>query len=144
MLDHEFHSKNINGVQASIGGPAITHVIYADDIVLFSKVTCSDAANLIKSINKYCSWSKQCVNMSKFRVFFSKHTNANSRRSIKHQLQMKSLKKEAVYLGAPLFLSRSHTRYFNFLLDKLEAKLTGWRSNCLSWAGRGTLINSMA
>lgn len=57
---------------------------------------------------------------------------------------MKILKKEAVYLGAPLFLTRSTTKDFKFLLDKLETKLMGWRSKCLSWAGRSTLISSVA
>ena len=56
---------------------------------------------------------------------------------------MKRLKKDVVYLGAPLFLSRSPSKDFKFLQDKLEAKLVGWRSNCLSWAGRCTLINSV-
>ena len=57
---------------------------------------------------------------------------------------MKSLKKDAVYLGAPMFLSRAPSKDFVFLEDKLEMKLSGWRSNCLSLAGRRNLINSLA
>ncbi|XP_075658750.1 putative mitochondrial protein AtMg00310 [Castanea sativa] len=48
-----------------------------------------------------------------------------------------------MYLGAPMFLSRSPSEDFKFLLDKVEAKLSGWRSRCLSWAGRCTFINSL-
>ena len=54
---------------------------------------------------------------------------------------MKKLKKDAIYLGAPLFLSKSPSKDFKYLEEKLESKLTGWRSHCLSWAGRCTLIN---
>ena len=43
-----------------------------------------------------------------------------------------------------MFLSRAPSKDFAFLQDKLEAKLAGWRSKCLSWAGRKTLINSVA
>ena len=57
---------------------------------------------------------------------------------------MKKLKKDAMYLGAALFLSRSPSKDFKLLEEKLEAKLSGWRSRCLSWAGRCTLINSVA
>ena len=53
---------------------------------------------------------------------------------------MKSLKKDAIYLEAPLFLSRAPSKDFKFLLDKLETKLIKRRSNCLSWVGRSTLI----
>ena len=144
ILDREFCSNNISGVKASIGGPAITCVMHADDIVLFSKATRNDAANIIKCIKKYCSWSGQEINWNKSGIFFSKHSRPNIRRAIKHQLHMKILKKEVVYLGAPLFLTRSPTKHFKFLLDKLQTKLMGWRSKCLSWAGRSTLISFVA
>lgn len=53
---------------------------------------------------------------------------------------MRSLKKDTTYLGAPLLLSRAPAKDFFYLQSKLEAKLTGWRTKCLSWAGRRTLI----
>lgn len=57
---------------------------------------------------------------------------------------MKKLKKDAIYLGAPFFLTGSPSKDFKFLEEKLEAKLTGWRSRCLSRAGRCILINLVA
>ena len=56
ILDHEFCSKNISGVKASIGGPAITHVMYVNDIILFSKATRNDASNIVSCVEKYCNW----------------------------------------------------------------------------------------
>nr|POF02849.1 hypothetical protein CFP56_10907 [Quercus suber] len=143
MLDKELRDGNISGAKPSIRGLAITHVMYADDIVLFSKATKNDAKRLADCLEKYCTWSGQSINRGKFGIFFSKHTGPNSRRAIRQQFNMKRLKKDAVYLGAPLFLSRSPSKDFKYLQDKLEAKLAGWRSNCLSWAGRCTLINSV-
>ena len=43
-----------------------------------------------------------------------------------------------------MFMSRAPSKDFAFLEDKIEAKLSGWRSKCLSWVGRRTLINSVA
>lgn len=131
MLDQELFTSNIKGAKASISGPALAHVMYIDDIVLFSKATRNDATNLIKCLDKYCSWSRQSINKSKSSVFFSKHTQANIRRAIKHLLQMKSLNKNAIYLGAPLFHSKTPSKDFKFLEEKLETKLMGWRSRCL-------------
>lgn len=57
---------------------------------------------------------------------------------------MKKIPQTASYLGAPLFTSRNRSRDFKFLQDRLEARLKGWRCKSLSWAGRSTLIKSVA
>ena len=57
---------------------------------------------------------------------------------------MRKLKKDAIYLGAPMFPIRSPSRDFKFLEHKLEAKLANWRSCCLSWAIRAILIKLVA
>ncbi|KAL0000485.1 hypothetical protein SO802_014266 [Lithocarpus litseifolius] len=144
LLEKELVNKNFSGIKASQRGPTITHVMYADDIVLFSKAGIKDAHCLVRVLNKYCRWSGQKINFNKSGVFFSRHTQLQHRRSIKSILNIKNLKKDAVYLGAPLLLSRAPTKDFAFLQDRLEAKLMGWRSKCLSWAGRKTLITSVA
>ena len=56
---------------------------------------------------------------------------------------MRSLKKDAIYLGSPLFLTKARTKDFKFLVERVESKLEGWRSKSLSWASRSTLINSI-
>lgn len=144
MLDHELRLNNICGIKTSISGPTITHVMYADDVVLFTKATRRDAINLVQVLNKYCSWSGQAINKNKSGVFFSKHSKSHIGRAVKSILQVRKLKRDAVYLGAPMFLSKARSKDFAFLQDKLEAKLTGWRSKNLSRAGRRTLINSVA
>lgn len=78
MLDHELNLKNVSGIQTSIRGPAITRVMYANDIVLFSKATRRDAATLMKTLDKYCKWSGQAINMGKSGVYFSKHTQGQT------------------------------------------------------------------
>ncbi|KAL0001790.1 hypothetical protein SO802_015571 [Lithocarpus litseifolius] len=143
MIEQEFQRKNINGVKASINGPAITHIMYDDDIVLFSKATRKDATAINEWIIKYCKWSGQNLNRSKSGIFFSKQTLQQSARAIKQILQMKKLMSDAIYLGALLFLTRSPKKDFNYLLNKLEGRLAGWRTMSLSWAGRCTLINSV-
>ena len=144
MLDKELCFGNISGAKASVRGPVVTHVMYADDIILFSKATRNNAEILTKCLDMYCDWSGQSINRSKSGIFFSKHTCSSSRRAIKHQFQMRNIKKEAIYLRAPLFLSRSPSKDFKFLQEKLEVKLSGWRSRCLSWVSTCALINSVA
>lgn len=46
MLDKELKEGNISNAKPSIRGHALTHVMYADDIVLFFKATRNDAKKL--------------------------------------------------------------------------------------------------
>ena len=57
---------------------------------------------------------------------------------------MKKVPENDFYLRAPLFTSRSRSKDFKYLQDKLETRLTGWRSKNLSWASRCTLIKFVA
>ena len=125
LLDREFHLKKISGVKANLNGPAITHVMYADDIVLFSKATRKDAKRLALCLEKYCKWSGQAINRGKSSILFSKHTGPNCRKVIKQHIHMKSLKKDSVYFGSPLFRTRSPSKDFKFLQERLETKLLG-------------------
>ena len=136
--------KNISGVKASIGSTPITHVMYADDIILFSKACRREANATNECLEKYCRWSGQMLNRAKSGIIFSKLTHQQTRRGIKYILQMKSLKTDSVYLGAPLFLNKAPAKDFKFLQERLKAKLNGWRSKTLSWAGRSTLIKTVA
>lgn len=93
LLDKELNSGNLSGVKASTKGPALTHVMYTGDIVLFSKATRHDAEILASCLDKYCDWSGQSINKNKSGICFSKHTSPPIRRAIKQLLQMKKLKK---------------------------------------------------
>lgn len=144
LLDQEFHFKKISGVKANLNEPAITHVMYADDIVLFSKATRMEAMAINECLDIYYKWSGQCINRSKSGMYFSKHTPRQTTRGIKQIFRMKGLKKDFIYLGAPMFLSRSPSKDFRFLQNKLEARLSGWRSRTLSWADMSALISTVA
>ena len=122
MLDKELRDGNISGVKPSIRGPTITHVMYADDIVLFSKATKNDARRLADCLDKYCSWSGQSINRVKSGIFFSKHTGPNSRRAIRQQLNMKRLKKVWCTLEHHYFFLDHPSRTLNFCK-------TSWRQN---------------
>lgn len=56
LLEHEFEARNINGAIASIDGPAIKHVMYANYTILFSKATKNDTTAISKFLDRYCQW----------------------------------------------------------------------------------------
>ena len=144
IIDRKHMIGNIKGVKMNMGGPDFTHVMFADDLMLFSKASSNEVLSLNSCLEKYCHWSGQLINRSKSGIIFSKLVHLNQKRRLKNILQMKKVPKNAKYLGGPLFSSRSRSKDFMYLQENLEARLTGWKSKCLSWAGRCTLIKSVA
>jgi hypothetical protein len=128
----------------NVAGPAFTHIMYADDIMVFAKANCREVKILDECLEKYCIWSGQLINRSKSGLIFSKLVCCARRRELKSMLAMKKIQPNAKYLGSPLFSSSSRIKDFKFLQDKLESRLLGWRSKALSWAGRATLIKLVA
>uniref|UniRef100_A0A2N9I0Z5 Reverse transcriptase domain-containing protein n=1 Tax=Fagus sylvatica TaxID=28930 RepID=A0A2N9I0Z5_FAGSY len=120
LIDRQFNSGAINGVKMNPSGPAFTHVMYADDLMLFAKATSRKVSMLDDCLELYCQWA------------------------IKKELNMKTISDHANYLGAPLFTSRSRSKDFKFLQEKVESRLKGWRCKSLSWVGQSTLIKSVA
>ncbi len=53
LIDKELVAGNINGVRMNISGLAFTHVMYADDIILFTKANFREAKILDACIEKY-------------------------------------------------------------------------------------------
>ena len=58
-------------------------------------------------------------------------------------MQMNYLQKDSKYLGIPMFLSKSKSRDFQYLSNKVQAQLVGQRKNALSWIGHFTMVTSV-
>ena len=144
LIERSFASGAIHGVKMNTNGPAFTHVMYADDLMLFAKATTYEVQVLDECLEKYCEWFGQLINREKFGLIFSKLVVRERKRAIKLELNMKAISIATTYLGAPLFTSRSRIKDFEFLQDRLESKLKGWRYKSLSWVGRSTLIKLVA
>ena len=59
------------------------------------------------------------------------------------QLQVNLVQNPSKYLGLNFKLRGNRVADFQFLVDKLQSKLQGWKANLLSQAGRTTLITSV-
>jgi hypothetical protein len=101
LIDREFLRGAINGVKMNVAGPAFTHVMYADGIMLFAKANSSEVKILDECLDTYCNWSDQRVNRNKSGMIFSKLVLRDKRREVKVLLGMQKILPNATYLGGP-------------------------------------------
>ncbi|GKV46005.1 hypothetical protein SLEP1_g53029 [Rubroshorea leprosula] len=86
--------------------------------------------------------SGEQVNAAKSRIFFSKNIDQDTRNSLCSILSYAETDSLGTYLGVPISPKKLTKSKCQFLIDKVRAKLTGWKSKFLSFAGCVTLAFS--
>lgn len=99
---------------------------------------------MMNCVKKYCSWSGQSVNRDKSGLFVSKGVHKQFVHQVKTQWGINLLSKGLEYLGMHLFISSNKTKDFTFVKEKLKARISGWKSRCLSRMRRTSLIKVVA
>lgn len=91
-------------------------------------------------INQFCETSGNKFSRSKTRIFFSKNTETSVREEIYNELSMAETDDLGTYLGTPTINGRTSNKGYQFFVDRINIKLTGWKTKNISMVGRATLV----
>jgi len=80
--------------------------------------------------------------MAKSSIYFSSNTNEAIIAEICNTMEMQQTEDLGCYLGVPTINRRVTKAMFHYVLARFEQRLVGWKSKCLSLAGRITMIKS--
>jgi hypothetical protein len=144
LLDKEEQMGRVHGIKISRNSPPVSHLLYADDLLIFSKGTASEAASILNCLAKFSSWSGQQVNMDKSSLFLSKNCSSNHVAEIQAVTNLRQIPASAKHLGLPLFFKRNKSLAFEDLKSKILNRISGWKAKLLSQAARTTLIKTVA
>ncbi|MCI15307.1 RNA-directed DNA polymerase (Reverse transcriptase), partial [Trifolium medium] len=132
-----------NPMRLSKNGPPLSHLFFADDVLLFAKATNSQALNIASTLNHFASCSGLKVNVAKFKVFFSSSTKRGKMNSIVTSTGINQTHSLGKYLGFPMMHGRLQRKDFEFLEEKISHRLASWQHNLLNKASRMTLVKSV-
>jgi hypothetical protein len=144
LLIYQESQDLLKGIKIARNCSPISHLLFADDLILFAKATSSKANSLKAILDQYCSWSRQAINISKSSIHFSKNIASSTINSICNIFPFKRTSTSSKYLGLPLFFGKSKTVVFKDILEKVSGKIEGWRAKTLSQGGRTVLLKSVA
>ena len=134
---------DIHGVSLCRKGLKLTHLLFADDSLLFCRLNLEECDKVLEILNIYEGALGQKVNRSKTVLFFSKSTTTDARAQIKEALGVSEIMHYEKYLGLPSFVGRGKKVSFNYIKERVWRKLQSWEGKLHSQASREVLIKSV-
>lgn len=126
------------------GGPKISHLFFADDLLLFGEASCTQAKVMHRILIEFCEESGQKVNIGKSKIWFSQKKIAFAMaQTITNNFGMCKTGDLGRYLGVPLFHGRIGSHKFDYLVDKVRSRLGGWQRSLLSQAAQLLLVQTI-
>lgn len=132
------------GVRVGIHAPWVSHLLFADDCLVFTQASVRGGQRLAEILHTYQTGSGQMVNTTKSAIFFSANCDDDMKRDMK---QSSGIHTEALgekYLGLPTAVGRSTTEAFEPIPTKVRGLVSGWSERLLSSAAKEVLIKSVA
>ncbi|XP_021626130.1 uncharacterized protein LOC110624960 [Manihot esculenta] len=125
------------------GGPAISHLMFADDMVLFAEASVEQMGCILKILNDFSLVSGQRINFSKSSIFFSPNITSDLAESLVNMAGMARTDSLGSHLRMPSIHGRVGPTSFREVIDKMKHRLFGWKASTHSKAGRVTMISSV-
>jgi hypothetical protein len=87
---------------------------------------------LTRILDKYEVASGQELNQDKSSISFSRNTNGEKREEIIHLSGLKATDRFEKYLGLPTLVSKSRSKEFKSIKDRVWSRLQSWKVKFLS------------
>jgi hypothetical protein len=144
ILQHEASNGAIQGVKVCQRAPEITHLLFADDSLLFFRASEEQASAVKTALDRYCLGTGQLINFDKCSILFNAKQEQIIMEGVKEKLNVHRITFEAKYLGLLTPEGRMKAGKFSNITDRVVKKCSAWDERNLSSAGKDTLIKSVA
>ncbi|GAA0172461.1 hypothetical protein LIER_26284 [Lithospermum erythrorhizon] len=136
MLREAEERNALTGIKISRESPSITHILFADDTMLFCKATRGESQEIRHILRDYETALGQKINLAKCSVSFDSSASRVTRGELISVLGIREVEDQGEYLGFPLQIGRSKQEIFSYTAGNVEDKMRGWMGKMLSQAGR--------
>lgn len=119
MIQQALVNNSIRGIRITPRAPTISHLLFADDNVIFARETIQEATAIIHILHTYESISSQKINLEKSELSWSQGVPSTRVHELQQLLGMKAVESHPKYLGLPNIVGRSKSQVFAFVRDRV-------------------------
>ena len=123
--------------------PGISHLLFADDTLLFFRANGEEAAQVKEVLSTYARATGQLINPAKCSIMFSPKCSQAKKQEVMHNLDVVNMSFEEKYLGFPTPSGRFSKGKLHNLQQHLTKRIIQW-GELMSQAGREVLIKAVA
>lgn len=77
--------KEWKPIRLSRGGPQLSHVCFADDLILFAEASVSQVRVIRRILEQFCIASGQKVSLEKSKIYFSENVSRDMGKTISEE-----------------------------------------------------------
>ncbi|OMO87284.1 reverse transcriptase [Corchorus capsularis] len=142
MILERVEHKVWHPVKASRSGPMVSHLFFADDLMLFAEAS-EDQVNVITDVlDEFAKASGLRVSLEKSKLWFSPNVHQQKATVLSRLCGIPLAQELGTYLGVPIIHGKVSKATYQHVVDKVLRRLANWKGKVLSYAGRRTLIQS--
>ncbi|XP_015969290.1 uncharacterized protein LOC107492746 [Arachis duranensis] len=143
LMEKALTNNLISGIKLAPTAPVLTHLLFADDCIIFAEAQEEEIYQVIQILNKYTEASGQRINIQKSGLIFGRQVSIQRRVNIEEITGMASWEEPGKYLGLPATWGRSKNKALEWIQEKSLDKMQGWKEKLLNQAGKEVLIKAV-
>ena len=143
LLSHAEESAKIEGAKVCREAPPITNLLFADDSLILMQASIHNAEALKTILDSYCKASGQLTSVDKSSIFFSTNIKVEIKEQLCTTLNIMTEALNDKYLGLPANVGMDKSDCFQYLIDRVIMKISGWKEKLLSAGGKEILLKSV-
>ncbi|XP_072071679.1 uncharacterized protein [Arachis hypogaea] len=136
FISHRVSQGLWNPVAVSRNGPRLSHLMFADDLLLFCKASKAQVIEVMHCLDLFSRASGLKVNLHKSKAQCSKRVSERRKEVLSGVSNIRFCNDLGKYLGINIGHARASRKTAQEIIEKISRKLSSWKGRLLNKAGR--------
>lgn len=126
LIDTKCREGSWKGIKISKDSDELTHLFFADDLLIFGKANISNSKAIMEVLNEFCVLSGKTINLHKSKLLISSNVPRNRARRLSITCGIGLTNDLGTYIEVPLLHKRANKDHFKRIIEKVQSRLAAF------------------